>query len=107
MASDVAIQQVLAQMRQVRIEAGLGVDNAPPVAGSSDFGAVLNQSIQAVADRQAESARLAQAFERGDAGIDLASVMIAGQKSRVGFEAMVQVRNRLVEAYREIQNMQI
>lgn len=107
MANDIAIQQVLAQMRQMRIEAGSGVDNAPPVQGVTDFGALLNQSIQAVSDRQAESARMVQAFERGDPGVDLASTMIASQKSRVSFEAMLQVRNKLVEAYREIQNMQI
>lgn len=107
MASDLAIQQVLAQMRQVRIDAGHAVNNTPPVEGITDFGALLNQSIQSVADRQAESSSLRTAFERGDPDVDLASVMIAGQKSRVSFEAMVQVRNRVVEAYREIQNMQI
>jgi len=34
-------------------------------------------------------------------------VMVEMQKARVSFEAVSQVRNKLVEAYREIMNMQV
>ena len=37
----------------------------------------------------------------------LAEVMVAVQKSSVSFEAMVQVRNKLVDAYKEVMNMPI
>jgi flagellar hook-basal body complex protein FliE len=33
--------------------------------------------------------------------------MVAGQKANISFQAMVQVRNKLVSAYQEIMNMQI
>jgi flagellar hook-basal body complex protein FliE len=39
--------------------------------------------------------------------MDLAQVMIAAQKSSLSFEAMVQVRNKLVEAYKDVMNMAI
>ncbi|MEW8162842.1 MAG: flagellar hook-basal body complex protein FliE [Candidatus Thiodiazotropha endolucinida] len=39
--------------------------------------------------------------------MDLAQVMIAAQKSSLSFEAMVQVRNKLVEAYKDVMNMPI
>ncbi|MEQ8800677.1 flagellar hook-basal body complex protein FliE [Haliea sp.] len=104
--SDIAIQQVLAQMRQLKVEAGAGAREVEAPA-QGEFASLLSQSIEQVSANQQTSARLAAAFERGDPGVDLASVMIAGQKSRVSFEALVQVRNRLVEAYREIQNMPI
>ena len=39
--------------------------------------------------------------------VDITDVMIASQKAGVAFEAMVQVRNKLVEAYRDVMNMPI
>ncbi|PLW83975.1 flagellar hook-basal body complex protein FliE [Kineobactrum sediminis] len=104
--SDMTIQQVLTQMRQLKIEAGAEVQ-ATEGSGKPGFAELLNRSIEQVSDNQQASGQMSAAFERGDPGVDLASVMIAGQKSRISFEAMMQVRNRLVEAYREIQNMPI
>jgi flagellar hook-basal body complex protein FliE len=43
----------------------------------------------------------------GDRSVSLAEVMIASQKSSVAFEATVQVRNKLVESYKEIMNMPV
>lgn len=104
--SEMAIQQVLTQMRQLKIEAGAGAREAEPAA-QGNFASLLSQSIEQVSANQQASSSMSAAFERGEPGVDLASVMIAGQKARVSFEALVQVRNRLVEAYREVQNMPI
>ena len=46
-------------------------------------------------------------FEAGQSGLDISEVMIASQKASVSFQAMTEVRNKLVEAYREIMNMPI
>jgi flagellar hook-basal body complex protein FliE len=43
----------------------------------------------------------------GDRSVSLAEAMIASQKSSVAFEATVQVRNKLVESYKEIMNMPV
>ncbi len=106
--NDIAIQQVLTQMRQLKAEAGAGAQEseAAPVE-QGQFASLLSRSIEQVNANQQASAELSAAFERGEPDADLASVMIAGQKARVSFEALVQVRNRVVEAYREIQNMPI
>lgn len=103
---DMAIQQVLTQMRQMKVEAGSGGREIGAVQ-DDQFSSMLTRSIEQVNASQQTSAQLSAAFERGEPDVDLATVMIAGQKARVSFEAMVQVRNRLVEAYREIQNMPI
>jgi flagellar hook-basal body complex protein FliE len=47
------------------------------------------------------------AFEQGEPGVDLAEVMIAVQKSSVSFQAMVEVRNKLVDAYKDVMNMPV
>ena len=48
-----------------------------------------------------------QAFELGGKEVSLAEVMVAVQKSDISFEAMVQVRNKLIDAYKEVANMPI
>ena len=47
------------------------------------------------------------AFEMGDPNVTLAQTMISASKASIGFEATVQVRNKFVEAYKEIMNMPV
>ena len=58
-------------------------------------------------DIQNESGRLSEAFVMGDPSVSLAEVMIAKQKAGIAFEATIQVRNKLVSAYKEIMSMQV
>ena len=53
------------------------------------------------------AARFANAFEVGQSGVDLTDVMIASQKASVSFQAMTQVRNKLVQAYQDIMQMPV
>lgn len=100
--SEMNVNQVLAQMRAMSIEAG---GKPAETGGENDFSAILKNSIDAVNDTQNAATKLAGAFELGDPDVSLAEVMIASQKASVSFQAMVQVRNKLVEAYRDIMNM--
>ena len=56
---------------------------------------------------QNESAAMQSRFDVGDRSVSLADVMLASQKSSISFEATLQVRNRLADAYRSIMQMQI
>lgn len=104
--SDININQVLAQMRTMSIEAG---SNKPVAAasqdGGSDFAAMLKQSIDSVNQAQQSSNKLATAFESGQPDVSLADVMVASQKASVSFQAMLQVRNKLVDAYKDVMSM--
>ena len=74
--------------------------------GSSvDFGALLKNSIDKVNESQHYAKQLAQDFESGEPGLNLAEVMIAGQKASLSFQATTLVRNKLVDAYKDIMNM--
>lgn len=101
--SDININQVLAQMRTLSIEAG----GSKPAVGndSGDFAALLKQSIDSVNQAQNTSSELARAFETGQPDVSLAEVMIASQKASVSFQAMLQVRNKLVDAYKDVMSM--
>jgi flagellar hook-basal body complex protein FliE len=99
------INQVLAQMRVVRAQAasGTGIEESP----SNEFGDLLKRSIDSVNATQQQANSLRTAFEQGREGLDLAEVMIAAQKSSVSFQAMVEVRNKLVDAYKDVMNMPV
>ena len=102
--SDININHVLAQMRTMSIEAGnKPVESIPSSPG--EFGALLKQSIDAVNQAQTNASNLARDFEIGKSDVSLAEVMIASQKASVSFQAMAQVRNKLVDAYKDIMSM--
>lgn len=72
-----------------------------------DFKTMFGNAINNVNAQQKHSSSLATRFERGDPQVDLPEVMIAAQKASVSFEAMKEVRNKLVEAYKDIMNMPV
>ncbi|MGH1485045.1 MAG: flagellar hook-basal body complex protein FliE [Cellvibrionaceae bacterium] len=71
------------------------------------FGHLLDQAVNKVNDLQKTSNSMATAFEQGQSGVDITDVMIASQKASVSFQAMLQVRNKLVDAYRDVMNMPV
>ena len=100
-------ETILAQMRAMAAQAqGANLNNATETA-QSDFADLLKQSVDKVNDTQMESKKLAEAFQLGDPNVQLSEVMVASQKASVSFQAMLQVRNKLVNAYQEIMNMQV
>jgi flagellar hook-basal body complex protein FliE len=116
--TNMAIDQVLAQIRSMSAQTSAAVKPAAQSlasiqAGSSNtvqgpaFGDLFKQGIDSVNSTQQKAGALAESWERGDPGVDLAQVMIESQKAAVSFRAMTEVRNRLVSAYQDIMNMSI
>lgn len=68
------------------------------------FDTAMADALKAVSAVQEEAGAAAAAFERGDSH-DLASVMIARQKASIAFEATLQVRNKLLGAYKDVMSM--
>lgn len=68
---------------------------------------MLGDAIKGVNQLQSQSSELATRFDQGDRNVSLSDVMIARNKSSVAFEATVQVRNKMVEAYKELMNMPV
>ncbi len=101
-------QQLLAQLRVLAEQAGMAPGTGKPgVTPTAEFSGLLQESIRNVNRRQQTSSRLASAFELGDPDVDLPQLMIESQKSRIAFETLLQVRNKLVDAYKEIMNMPV
>lgn len=105
--NEIKMDQLLIQMRSMADQAS-GV-NKTAVADNSapDFTNLFNDAINKVNETQKTSGELQKQFELGNPNVDLTDVMIASQKSSISFQAMTQVRNKLVSAYQEIMNMQV
>ncbi|MHA7878426.1 MAG: flagellar hook-basal body complex protein FliE [Saccharospirillum sp.] len=87
-----------------------GLAEGQSVAPTGDvpaFSEMFRSAIDTVAENQSAASNLATRYEMGDPAVDLPEVMIALQKSSVSFQAMTQVRNKMVEAYQEIMRMPI
>ena len=98
---------LLTQMRAMAAQAQGKSTEVGNAAGQSDFSDLLKQSVDKVNETKMESKRLQDAFQAGDPNVAVSEVMVAMQKSNVSFQAMLQVRNKLVSAYQEIMNMQV
>lgn len=73
----------------------------------ASFGDALSKALTEVSDMQKTSGALSKAFASDDPTVSLERVMVAGVKSSVGFQATLQVRNKMLQAYSEVMNMQI
>ena len=74
---------------------------------TQSFSAMMEQAVNKVNEVQKASSALSKAYTEGDPNVDITQVMIASQKAGVSFQAMVQVRNKLLEAYRDVMNMPV
>ena len=75
-------------------------------AGPASFADTLNQALQQVNQGQQDAGKISEAYERGET-VDIAKVMLARQTAQVGFEATLQVRNKLLSAYKDIMSMPV
>ena len=106
--SEIDINNVLQQMRSMaELARGQELQSADKLASGVEFNQLLKNSIHEVNRTQKAATELATAFETGDPSVDLSEVMVALQKASVSFQAMTQVRNNLVSAYKDIMNMPV
>jgi flagellar hook-basal body complex protein FliE len=76
-------------------------------ASAPSFGDALKTAIHHVNDLKNNASDLQLAYELRDPKVDITQVMVASEKAGIAFTAMTQVRNKFVDAYRDIMNMPI
>src|SRR5688500_9267019 len=82
------------------------------LSGGSDakstggFGDALRTALSQVNEAQQNSTAMTEAYERGEV-TDIAAVMLSRQQASIGFEATMQVRNKLLSAYKDIMSMPV
>ncbi len=98
---------------QAAARAGLQPNGQPLLAPGAatpeggGFAAVMSQALKSVSAQQSEATRLQREVQLDNPTVSLEQTMIAMQKSQIGFQTALQVRNQLVRAYTDIMNMQV
>ncbi len=96
---------------QALARAGLGPDgqrlSRPVAADGGNFRTAMADALKSVSDAQLESTRLQREVSLDNPTVSLEETMIAMNRANLGFSAVVQVRNRLVQAYSDIMSMQV
>ncbi|MEM9711740.1 MAG: flagellar hook-basal body complex protein FliE [Actinomycetota bacterium] len=80
---------------------GSGVDEAP------GFAEMLEDGITAVADAERQADDLAQRFAVGDPSVQIQDVTVATTEAGLSVQLMVAVRDRALEAYQQVINLQV
>ena len=97
---------------QAVAKAGMRPDLSPlgksnnKTAGAS-FATAIDQALKTVSRSQVEAGQMQRELQLGNPTVSLEETMVAMQKAQIGFQATLQVRNRLVQAYSDIMNMQV
>ena len=85
---------------------GQPLQNSKPVQGAG-FQQALTNALGAVSKSQLDATNLQREVQMDNPTVSLEQTMVAMQKAQIGFQATLQVRNRLVQAYTDIMNMQV
>ncbi len=75
--------------------------------GKEGFSSAFKNALQSVSQAQNQSADLQREVQLENPSVSLEQTMVAIQKAQVGFQATLHVRNRMVQAYSDIMNMQV
>ena len=100
------IEQNSALQRAAGVGGGVGTGATENGTAPGGFGDALRSALTQVNEAQSQSSAISEAYERGET-TDIAAVMLARQQASIGFEATLQVRNKLLSAYRDIMNMPV
>lgn len=73
---------------------------------SLGFSEMLKNKLDEVNDKQIEAEETTQSFIKGE-DTDIHEVMIKTEEAKLSLQLAVQIRNKLVEAYQEINRMQV
>ena len=84
-------------------EGTIGVDRPQE---DSEFLGLVQGFLGDVNHLQAQSGNALKAFVAGEI-TDLHQVMVAGQEAGVALDLMIEIRNRVMEAYQEIMRIQV
>lgn len=109
------ISEMLAKIREVSNKSKV-FGNANSIAASTqvssgksfeDVMSAAKDVLSNVNKLQTESEQVKNAYIGGDSNVSMSQVLLASQKSKMAFEGLVTVRNKILEAYKEIMNMPV
>lgn len=80
---------------------------AGPNAAEAGFSGALKSALNSVSSAQNQATHMQREVQMENPAVSLEETMVAIQKAQIGFQATLHVRNRMVQAYTDIMNMQV
>ena len=87
-----------------------GTTGAAAAAGApaaEKFTQALKTAVAGTSQLQNQAADIARRYQSGDPAVGLEQMMISMNQANVSFQGLLTTRNRLVQAYQDIMNMQV
>lgn len=103
------ISEMLSKIREVSNKSSVFStgNHAGSNSGFTEVMSVAKNAVSQVNDIQTHTEQLKNAYITGDGNVSMSQVIVASQKSKLAFEGLMTVRNKILEAYKEIMNMPI
>lgn len=109
------INEMLSKMREISNKTNVFSDvssvktaeNANPAGGFASAMSAAKDVFTNVNNLQMNSEQIKDAYISGDSSVSMSQVVLASQKSKLAFEGLVTVRNKILDAYKEIMNMPV
>ena len=76
-------------------------------SSTDSFSSLLKNSIDAVEGAQDKAENLQSSYLKGDDKVDLGQVMVAGNKAELAMDALVEIRNKVTDAYQSVAQMSV
>jgi len=100
------ISQALTLLPNAATAAKSGAINKTLNENTESFGETLTKAINDVNDLQNEAGKAVTKMVAGEA-VDMHDVMIAVEKAKTSFDLLMEIRNKTIDAYREIMRIQV
>jgi flagellar hook-basal body complex protein FliE len=85
---------------------GVAKPSAPVTTAGEDFAALVREQLQKVSQMQSEADENVKKLLIGETQ-NLTEVFTAARKAEVAFSLLMEIRNKLIDAYEEIKNMRV
>ena len=104
----VEANRILTEMRQLENQAkDLSIEQKSGT--SSSFAEMLNdavhEAVQVTNTLQQQADHIKTEYDYGDGSIPISEVFVASEKANLSYQALLQIRNKLLSAYKEIENI--
>ena len=100
----ISTQMMSSSISPIRGNNASGNSGSVRGSGAADS---FNNALAAVSDMQAQAGKLQKEVQMQNPDVSMEEAMVAMQKAQIGFQATLHVRNRMVQAYSDIMNMQV
>ena len=109
--NNVNMNKALLEMQRMAAQAQMQPMQASKISATEgspqNFTELLQTAVNSVNEAQKLSGKLKKSFEMGDPNVDLPQVMMASQKAGVAFKGILEVRNQLLQAYKDVMSMPV